>query len=1183
MHYDIRWVYATALLSLAGWVQAAPPAGWADTNFGFDNYGGDSLEAAWALDGTATNITVKGQGDDLYGGWDTGRLCALPLAGDCEIVATVPPIPAGGAFGEWARVGVMMRGSPVNNAANMTIFRNLGNQVDGSASLLVFQYRQNDGWGYDTGYSAVFAPGVDERMRIVRQGDLFTAWVSTNAPAYDQWIKLAERTQTFGAAIYAGLVVSRWWNSPTAILPLTFNQVKSRTLVTATVAEPNVSVDWIGDPAIESGTIVGYAVERAVSSGGTFAALGDTAAGVVSYSDATASQGVSYLYRVYAKVDVGGGVTNSVLVGTSLAARLGLVLPAVAPNQGLAAEYYQPKSPLTLVGARVDPNIENPWFATGYPASALSGLTGGGDPDNYRAYWTGTIMAPESGAYGFVTSADDEIYMWVDGVQVMNQGGYQADRYFNTAPVRMEAGRRYPVRIEFAEGGGGQQVHLQWFKKDMTPVPVPQSALEPFPQPWQHRDVGESPRFGNAFYDYTAKAFTLTSGGLGINPATGRDDGHFAWQSCATDFDLAANVTSLTGPAQPGMAAGLSVRSSNADNAASVAVVVYAAGETGTDRVLALAVRETDGGVPSTATLAVLPEEEPVELRLTRRGGNMQAYYRTVSSGGWVSVTNMTTALTGTLNAGLTVFSGDTAQTATGVFDTISFFTSLGGAFNVTVADHQATVVNTAAETPMKTRQTNDALPNVEYYWADALNGDVSNYMVYRSNRPDQLGSMLGEAPAPGFTYVDPIPAVNTLYFYAMQTTYKMGELAGGGSNDLLVATQAFGISDGSVNGGGTGLYTEYLRERDSDHGPIALHLPAHAVVNAVTDWNKVNDATPIIDAATSQDHSAVGPDNIMMMWDGWISPPYTGYYWFQSHSDDSFGVWLNSQLIMSFWGYTPDYLTSSAVYLEAGKRVPIHVLFENGGGGAFYNLRWKTGLGYAAGFETIPASAMIPLSTQQPAPQFVAPGSGAEFGLWRNGDINTSVDRPGHVVIGGTPTAFDCKVSGAGDDIWGTVDGFHYLSLPTSENFEFEATLTFMQYANDWSKTGIMVRETLASGSRHASMVQSATQGRAFQRRITTDGDSGNYQPASVNEGSNVPPVTFKVIRRHGKTLEFYVNGTHIPWSDSNDIDISGWTPTVYVGLALTSHAGGRISEAVFQNVKLTILHNQGTMLSIQ
>ncbi len=1176
MKYDIRWVYAAALLGLAGWVQAAPPTGWVDMGFSGNGYGN---EASYAVVGSAVNITVNGSGDDIWGNDDRGRFVFKPLAGDCEIMATIPAITA--PFGEWARVGLMMRGSIMANAAHISVFRTKGGAEGARAE---FSMRQYDGWN-DENAVVNFAPGIDARLRFVRQGNLFTSWGSTNAPAYDQWIKLNERTQTtlFGS-MNVGLLVSRWGGGDAGrpdILTVNFGDVKARNLVTATVAEPNVSVAWIGDPAVAGGTVVGYAVERAAGSGGAFAALGDTAAGVLTYSDATASAGVSYLYRVYAKVDV-GGVTNNVLVGTSLAARrtVGFTAPA-APVNGLAVEYYQPRSPLTLVGARVDPNIDNPWFATGYPSSATSGLTGGGNPNYFQAYWTGTITPPESGVYGFVQSTDDDFYMWFEGLQIMSQPGYRNMTEMYTIPVWMEAGRRYPIRIEFAEGDGGQEIHLKWFKGTDTPSIVPQSALQPFPQPWQHRDVGDSPRFGNAFYDYTTKAFTLTSGGLGINPATGRDDGHFAWQSCATDFDLAAKVT-LTAPTPAGMAAGLSVRSSNADNAVAVSLVVASTGD-GSGRQVALAVRSADGGTPTVTTYTV--PETPSDLRLTRRGGNIQAYYRTASSGGWVSVAELTTTLTGTLNAGLTVFSGDVAQTATGVFDSISLFTSLGGAFNVTVASHQATVVNTAAETPMKTRQTKDALPNVEYYWADALNGEVNNYTVYRSNRPDQLGTALGDAPAPGFTYVDPIPAVNTLYFYRMQTTYKMGALAGGGSNDLLVATQPYGISDGSVNGGGTGLYTEYLRERNNDqgHGPVALHLPAHAVVNAVTDWNKVNDTTPIIDAATSQDGNAIGPDFFMMMWDGWISPPYTGYYWFQSHSDDSFGVWLNSQLIMNVWGYTGNYITSGAVYLEAGKRVPVHILFENGNGGAYYNLRWKTGLGYGSGnFEVIPASAMIPLSTQQPAPRLVAPGSAHEFGQWRNGDIDTSADRPGHVVISGTPTAFDCKVSGAGDDIWNNSDQFHFLSQQTVHDFEFEATLTFQQWANDWSKAGLMVRESLTGGSRHISVVQSSNNGRNFQRRWNTGEGSDGRAPGVINQNSNTIPVTFKVVRHRAK-LTFYVDGNLVPWDADNEIDISAWNQNISVGLAVTSHNGGLISEAVFQNVKFTPKYNPGTIISIQ
>lgn len=217
---------------------------------------------------------------------------------------------------------------------------------------------------------------------------------------------------------------------------------------------------------------------------------------------------------------------------------------------------------------------------------------------------------------------------------------------------------------------GEKNAILRWFKGTEAIATVPQAYFEPFPWPGQHRDVGDSPRFGNAVYDSSAYSFTVTSGGLGVDPATGRDDAHVVWQTASTDFDVIARVASLTGPAQAGMGAGLTVRESLADNAASFSMVVIAEGETGTERALGLAYRATAGGVTVTSDESIPLPETPAELRLARRGTNVWAYYRTASSGGWVGVTNIGTQFSGTLYAGMMAFSGDLTQTATGVFST---------------------------------------------------------------------------------------------------------------------------------------------------------------------------------------------------------------------------------------------------------------------------------------------------------------------------------------------------------------------------------------------------------------------------------------------------------------------------------------------------------------------------------
>ena len=103
----------------------------------------------------------------------------------------------------------------------------------------------------------------------------------------------------------------------------------------------------------------------------------------------------------------------------------------------------------------------------------------------------------------------------------------------------------------------------------------------------------------------------------------------------------------------------------------------------------------------------------------------------------------------------------------------------------------------------------------------------------------------------------------------------------------------------------------------------------------------------------------------------------------------------------------------------------------------------------------------------------------------WSNLDISTTGGSANEA--GGTWT-----ISGDGADIWGGSDAFHYAYLPLSGNGQITARVVSRGTGSDrWSKGGVMIRETLARGSKHAIMAITGGEGGgiAFQNRPTTGG----------------------------------------------------------------------------------------------
>ena len=57
-------------------------------------------------------------------------------------------------------------------------------------------------------------------------------------------------------------------------------------------------------------------------------------------------------------------------------------------------------------------------------------------------------------------------------------------------------------------------------------------------------------------------------------------------------------------------------------------------------------------------------------------------------------------------------------------------------------------------------------------------------------------------------------------------------------------------------------------------------------------------------------------------------------------------------------------------------------------------------------------------------------------------------------------------EIAGSGADIWETADQFHFRFQSLSGDGEIVARVTSLANTHPWAKVGLMVRETLASGT---------------------------------------------------------------------------------------------------------------------
>jgi hypothetical protein len=177
-----------------------------------------------------------------------------------------------------------------------------------------------------------------------------------------------------------------------------------------------------------------------------------------------------------------------------------------------------------------------------------------------------------------------------------------------------------------------------------------------------------------------------------------------------------------------------------------------------------------------------------------------------------------------------------------------------------------------------------------------------------------------------------------------------------------------------------------------------------------------------------------------------------------------------------------------------------------------------------------------------------------------------------GNPAIVGTSafTTGQFTISAAGTGITGTADQFHFVYRPVTGNLEIVTRVESIGAANTWSKAGVMIRESLAPGSRHVAAIVSANMGFAFQRRI----DAGALSEQFAG-GAGAAPGWVRLVRTGTLFAAFRsVDGT--TWTPMNSMSsmssaILAMPATVYVGIAVSSHNAKAATAVVVDSLRIT------------
>ncbi|MCX7396082.1 MAG: PA14 domain-containing protein [Planctomycetales bacterium] len=149
---------------------------------------------------------------------------------------------------------------------------------------------------------------------------------------------------------------------------------------------------------------------------------------------------------------------------------------------GLKGSYF---SNLELTGKPSLERIERQvWFSRGdwYQMQAdvwTDGPTGLGQKTNFSARWVGEVESPLTEDFSFSVYASGRVRLWLDGQLVIGSWYNQIRNSWASEPIRLQAGKRYAIRLDLSTTAENPEVSLNWESFSIDRERIPKEFLYP--------------------------------------------------------------------------------------------------------------------------------------------------------------------------------------------------------------------------------------------------------------------------------------------------------------------------------------------------------------------------------------------------------------------------------------------------------------------------------------------------------------------------------------------------------------------------------------------------------------------------------------------------------------------------------------------------------------------------------
>jgi len=177
---------------------------------------------------------------------------------------------------------------------------------------------------------------------------------------------------------------------------------------------------------------------------------------------------------------------------------------------------------------------------------------------------------------------------------------------------------------------------------------------------------------------------------------------------------------------------------------------------------------------------------------------------------------------------------------------------------------------------------------------------------------------------------------------------------------------------------------------------------------------------------------------------------------------------------------------------------------------------------------------------------------------IWESQDVG-SVGLAGKTIhANGTFT-----VCGSGSGVGGVADEFHYMYAPFAGDGSIVVYVDAILRRGD-SKAGLMIRETLDTGSKHASMFLTENGQARFEHRSSTDGSTD-----VTIEGNISGPYWLKLERQGGLIIGSYSADAE-NWTAVSEQNVA-LDDEVHIGLAVSSQNDINFCDTIFKGLSVS------------